>query len=172
MPFTPLHVGPGLLVKSVLNTSFSLMIFGWAQILMDIQPLVVLITGEGHLLGFSHTFIGASLIALGSAVTGKYGIEWAVHAPLLGFSDDNRAMFDWNRKLRWGIVLFSAFVGTFSHVYLDAIMHSDVQPFFPVDVSNPILGVISVSALQKLCMYTGVVGMCLYVIVRFFRRVD
>ena len=28
MPFTPLHMGPGLLVKALLQGSFSLMVFG------------------------------------------------------------------------------------------------------------------------------------------------
>lgn len=29
MPFTPFHMGPGLLVKALLQGSFSLMVFGW-----------------------------------------------------------------------------------------------------------------------------------------------
>ena len=29
------------------------------------------------------------------------------------------------------MVFISAFIGTFSHVFLDSIMHSDVEPFFP-----------------------------------------
>jgi len=48
------------------------MVFGWAQIVMDIQPLVVILTGEGHLHGFSHTYVGAALLAVVAAVTGKY----------------------------------------------------------------------------------------------------
>ncbi len=51
MPFTPFHMGPGIVVKALLQGSFSLMVFGWAQIVMDIQPLFVLISGEGHLHG-------------------------------------------------------------------------------------------------------------------------
>jgi hypothetical protein len=51
MPFTPIHMGPGILIKSLLQGSFSLMVFGWTQIVMDIQPLIVLISGEGHLHG-------------------------------------------------------------------------------------------------------------------------
>ena len=72
MPFTPFHMGPGILLKAILQGSFSLMVFGWTQIVMDIQPLIVLIMQEGHLHGFSHTYLGASLIAILSAVTGKY----------------------------------------------------------------------------------------------------
>ena len=64
MPFTPIHMGPGIFVKAILQGSFSLMIFGWTQIVMDIQPLIVMITGEGHLHGFTHTYVGAVLIAI------------------------------------------------------------------------------------------------------------
>ncbi len=39
VPFTPIHMGPGMLVKPVLQERFSLMMFGWSQIMMDIQPL-------------------------------------------------------------------------------------------------------------------------------------
>ena len=82
MPFTPIHMGPGLFIKSILQGSFSLMVFGWTQIVMDIQPLLVLITGEGHLHGFSHTYIGATLIAIFSGLTGKYLSQfglWLLH---------------------------------------------------------------------------------------------
>ena len=72
MPFTPIHMGPGILLKGILQGSFSLMIFGWTQIVMDIQPLFVLISGEGHLHGFSHTYVGATLLAILSGLTGKY----------------------------------------------------------------------------------------------------
>ena len=67
MPVTPFHMGPGIIIKAILQGFFSLIIFGWAQILMDLQPLFVIITGQGNLHGFSHTYIGATLIALISA---------------------------------------------------------------------------------------------------------
>lgn len=75
MPFTPFHMGPGLLLKAVLQGSFSLMVFGWAQVIMDIQPLLVMLTGHGHLHGFSHTYVGAILIGIVAALTGKYVAE-------------------------------------------------------------------------------------------------
>ncbi|MGL4407610.1 MAG: hypothetical protein ACRCTU_04375, partial [Zoogloea sp.] len=72
MPFTPFHMGPGIFVKAILQSSFSLMVFGWTQIVMDIQPLIVMLSGQGHLHGFTHTYIGATLIAVFSAISGKY----------------------------------------------------------------------------------------------------
>ena len=75
VPFTPFHMGPGILLKAVLQGSFSLMVFGWAQIIMDVQPLIVLLSGEGHLHGFTHTYLGATLIGAVSAITGKHAAE-------------------------------------------------------------------------------------------------
>jgi hypothetical protein len=72
MPFTPFHMGPGIVVKTALQSSFSLMVFGWSQVAIDIQPLVVLLTGKGELHGFSHTFLGATLIGLFCGFTGKH----------------------------------------------------------------------------------------------------
>jgi hypothetical protein len=39
MPFTPLHMGPGLAVKAVMQRKFSLLVFGWSQVVIDLQPL-------------------------------------------------------------------------------------------------------------------------------------
>lgn len=162
MPFTPFHMGPGIFIKAVLQGSFSLMVFGWSQILMDIQPLIVMISGEGHLHGFSHTYIGGSLIAILAALSGKYLSELGLF--ILGI---NR---EWQIKIAWWVAFLSAFIGTASHVLLDSIMHSDVQPFAPVFMDNPFLGLISVQALHSLCLYSGILGGVLYFAVSWFRK--
>ncbi len=154
MPFTPIHMGPGILLKSLLQGSFSLMVFGWTQIVMDIQPLVVLITGKGHLHGFTHTYLGATLIAVFSALSGKYLSEFGLW--LIGFNKRTRI------NIPWWVVVLSAFVGSFSHVLLDSIMHSDVEPFYPFVPDNSFLGLISISNLHKLCMYSGLIGAAIY----------
>ncbi|TCK08897.1 metal-dependent hydrolase [Marinobacterium mangrovicola] len=162
MPFTPLHMGPGVLVKAILQSSFSLMVFGWAQIVMDIQPLVVMISGEGHLHGFSHTYIGAILLAIFSALSGKYLSEIGLF--VLGLNPQ------WQVKISWWVCFLSAFIGTFSHVLLDSIMHSDVEPFFPASKANMFLGLISIQALHKVCLYSGLVGGALYFAIIWARK--
>ena len=152
MPFTPFHMGPGLLLKALLQSSFSLMVFGWAQIVMDIQPLVVLVAGQGHLHGFSHTYLGAILFGLGSAMTGKYIAEYGLR--LMG-----QARY---LPVRWPVAIGSALIGSVSHVLLDSLMHADVEPFSPFVLTNPFLGFISVGTLHKLCLYSGLVGVGLY----------
>lgn len=72
MPFTLLHMGSGIVAKATLKNSFSLMVFGWSQIGIDIRPRVVMLTNKGELHGFSHTFLGATLIGLFGGLTGKH----------------------------------------------------------------------------------------------------
>jgi hypothetical protein len=52
MPFTPLHMGPGLAVKAVMQRKFSLLVFGWSQVVIDLQPLLAMTTGRVELHGF------------------------------------------------------------------------------------------------------------------------
>ncbi|MEL7968008.1 zinc dependent phospholipase C family protein [Vreelandella neptunia] len=157
MPFTPFHMGPGVVVKSLLQGSFSLMIFGWAQIVMDIQPLIVLISGDGHLHGFTHTYVGATILAVFSALSGKYLAETGLF--LLGLNSK------WQVNIKWWVCFFSAFIGTFSHVLLDSIMHADVAPFFPFAAENSLLSLISVKSLHKACLYSFLIGSVLYFVV-------
>jgi membrane-bound metal-dependent hydrolase YbcI (DUF457 family) len=163
MPFTPLHMGPGILLKAILQSSFSLMVFGWAQIVMDIQPLIVILTGEGHLHGFSHTYIGALILTVVAALSGKYLSEFGLI--FLAIAKKNNPII-----IKWWIVFVSASIGTFSHVFLDSIMHRDIEPFFPFLFENKMLSLITVSQLHQLCLYTGLIGAGIYYIVQIMIR--
>lgn len=155
MPFTPFHMGPGILIKALLQGSFSLMVFGWAQIIMDIQPLLVLITGEGHLHGFSHTYIGATLLAILSALSGKYLSE--IGLKILGLADKSNPV-----NIAWWVAFASAFIGTYSHVAIDSIMHSDIEPLYPLSQGNSLLGLITMGELHQFCVFSALVGAVIY----------
>jgi membrane-bound metal-dependent hydrolase YbcI (DUF457 family) len=145
-------MGPGVLFKACLRASFSLMVFGWAQFIMDLQPLLVMITGRGHLHGFSHTYIGAALLAVLSAISGKYLAEFALK--LIGLVA--------YIPISWTVAFISATIGTFSHVLLDSIMHHDLRPFWPISSHNGLLGLLSMPTLHWSCIGTGIVGAMLY----------
>ena len=162
-------MGPGILIKALLQSSFSLMVFGWTQIIMDIQPLVILLMGEGHLHGFTHTFLGATLIAITSAISGKYLSELGLR--IIGV---NEFGFNQIRKksnkviiISWKVAFISALIGSYTHVLLDAIMHGDVQPFYPFNLSNELLGLISISSLHKSCLYSGLIGASIFYFVQW-----
>ena len=163
MPFTPFHMGPGILIKALLQGSFSLMVFGWAQIVMDIQPLFVLITGDGHLHGFTHTYIGATLLAILSALSGKYLSE--IGLIILGLADKSNPV-----NIAWWVAFVSAFIGTYSHVVLDSIMHSDVEPFYPLSQATSLYGLITVDELHQLCLFSALVGSVIYYSVLYFTK--
>lgn len=155
MPFTPIHMGPGVLIKSLLQGSFSLMVFGWSQIVIDIQPLIAMIRGVGRLHGFTHTYVGATLIAIVSAVTGKYLAQWA----LISVFELKPVV------IRWWVAFLSAFIGVYSHVVLDSIMHTDIQPLLPLSAANDLQGILTISALHKFCVYSGVAGAAIYFVI-------
>lgn len=124
------------------------MVFGWAQIVMDTQPLVVLLTGEGHLHGITHTYLGAAILAVLSALTGKYLGELGLRLlKMLRYV-----------PIRWPVAFVSAFVGTYSHVLLDSVMHADVQPFAPLSTANGLLNFVSPEALQWMCVGSFLLG--------------
>lgn len=157
MPFTPFHMGPGLLIKAVMQGSFSLMVFGWAQILMDIQPLIAMTSSQGKVHGFSHTWLGAIFIGFVAALSGKYLSQYGLkilEIPVKGATN-----------IKWTVCFISAFIGSFSHILLDSIMHSDMSPGYPVTESNLLLGIISVYTLHLSCFLAGVLGGIVYFVV-------
>ncbi len=153
-------MGPGIVLKALLQGSFSLMVFGWAQILMDIQPLLALLTQQGQLHGFSHTYAGALLIALIAALSGKGLSEWGLL--WLGISRTEPIV------ITWRVAGLSALIGTATHVLLDSLMHADMTPWYPIDLSNNLLGLISIELLHRLCLGSAVVGALLYLSIRWW----
>lgn len=155
MPFTPLHMGPGIAVKAVLQRKFSLVVFGWSQIVIDIQPLVAIITGKIELHGASHTYLGATFIGLLSALSGKY----------LGELGLNITRKQHDLPINWTVSFISAYIGTYSHVFIDSIMHSDIKPFMPFNMSNPMYEFLSIENLHVLCIISALIGGIIYFIV-------
>jgi membrane-bound metal-dependent hydrolase YbcI (DUF457 family) len=85
-------------------------------------------------------------------LSGKYLAE-------LGLRIIGRTQF---LPISWGVVFVSAAIGTFSHVVLDSVMHSDIEPFWPFSSANGLLEVISIEALHWVCIGSGLVGVVLY----------
>ena len=160
VPFTPFHMGPGLLLKALLQGSFSLLIFGWTQLIMDLQPLAAILSGNGQLHGFTHTYLGAILIAVISTFSGKYAAQFALR--LLGLLHQI--------PILWRTATISALIGSFSHVLLDSLMHADLQPFAPFSAANPFLHAVTVNALHLFCLYSGLIGTMLYFAIGFRMR--
>jgi hypothetical protein len=64
VPFTPFHMGPALALKAVSGRYFSVLVFGIAQVAMDIEPLIGMIRNADVLHGWSHSYVGATVIGI------------------------------------------------------------------------------------------------------------
>ena len=148
-------MGPGLLLKALMRGAFSLIIFGYAQVLIDLQPLVALTTGRGELHGWTHTWVGAVFIGGFAAVTGRPLTDAALR---LG---SGRA--DGRLTVSWPVALGSGLIGTLSHVALDGLIYSDMHALRPWSDAQPWLGAATPAQVYVGCLLSGAIGAVLYV---------
>ena len=158
MPFTPFHMGPGLALKAVAGRHVSLMLFGFSQVMIDLEPAIRILRHDPFLHGFTHTYLGATLVALVSVVLGRPICQWLLDH---WRPDPHAAFLNWLRgsgRISWTSALWGAFLGTYTHVALDSIMHFDMAPLAPIGSGNPLLRLVSVGWLHGLCVASGLVG--------------
>jgi len=161
MPITPFHFGPGALFAALAPRQLSWTVFALANVLIDLEPIsLFFLTGDpAH--PWLHTAAGALAVAIVAALAGPRPCEAFLRW--------------WNRKLspaqaRWLAVdpnitrtqaWAGALVGTYSHILLDAVMHVDVRPFWPLAPGNPLQGAIGMDWLHLSCVAAGIVGVAL-----------
>ena len=170
MPFTPFHMGPGAAIKAITGRYFSLMVFGFSQVAIDIEPLIRILRNDNILHGFSHTYLGALLIGFVSMVVGKVVCNSLIS---LWNTSVNFRLLAWariNNYITWWAAASGAFIGTISHVALDSIMHSDMKPFSPFSASNHILHIIPTGWLHLLCIALGVLGITILFILWLWNK--
>jgi len=51
-------------------------------------------------------------------------------------------------------------------VFLDSIMHSDVQPFWPLSMENGAYRLVSAGSLHMGCIFTGFFGLVFWLLLR------
>jgi hypothetical protein len=161
MPFTPLHMGPGALVKAAAGRHFSLTMFGLSQVVIDLEPLVRIIRGDAVLHGLTHTYLGATVIAAICTVAGRPVCRWLLDR---GWPASDLRFVRWLRgpaAITWPSAAAGAFTGTYSHVLLDSIMHGDIEPLWPVSAENTLQLVVSIETLHLWCVLSGVFGLVL-----------
>ncbi len=150
MPFTPFHLGVGAVCKAALDKKFSLLVFAGAQVVMDIEPLIGLIQNKPILHGITHTVVGALGLGVLAWILGK-----PISNAVLKFFDMAQSPHEY---ITWQAAGMGAFVGTYSHIVLDAIMHHDMNPLYPFWLGNPLLECLPLTTLHGLCVGLGILG--------------
>lgn len=158
MPFTPFHFGPGAAFHSAAPKQVSFLAFCAANVLIDIEPLYFMLTQQFPLHRFFHTYVGATIILLSVFALFLGLLKLAAFVPLPN-------MFGW-KQLKFRPIIIGAALGSYSHIVLDSVMHSDIRPFSPLSEANPLLGAVSLSALHWSCLAAGTVGLIVVAIRR------
>lgn len=136
----------------------------------DIEPLIGMVSGATVLHGYSHTILGALLIALISVMltpriarplltrwnweVHHYGLDWLTQATVIPPS------------ALWSGALW----GTFSHIALDATMHADMRPLAPFSNANPWMGLLEHDAVYAYCALAIVIGSVAWLLRRWWEH--
>jgi membrane-bound metal-dependent hydrolase YbcI (DUF457 family) len=171
VPLTPFHLGPAMALKVGARRHFSLRIFALTQIAIDVESARAVLMNASPLHGPLHSLIGATLVGLLAAVLGRYVFN-ALNPQLRAFLRRVEGMPDWLVEevvpITWTAAIIGGAVGGISHVLLDAIIHSDVSPFWPFSSSNPFLTDGRFYLMHYACGLLGLVGAAAWLI--FARR--
>jgi hypothetical protein len=167
MPITPFHLGPGALVKSIAPRYFSFTVFAFSQALIDLEPIgFFLFTGE-PIHPYLHTTLGAAFVFIASWLAGRPVCEWALRVWNAWLSPAQARWLAVRPEISSGAAAVGAFIGAYSHVAIDSIMHVDVRPFAPFSAASPWLQLVTIETLQWLCVLCGVLGAAALVFLRW-----
>jgi len=157
MPFTPFHLGPGLALGLPLRRHLHAPTFLLANIIVDIEPFLVLILGLRYPLhGYLHTFLLA--VPAGILLGYLMFLLEKVLQPLY-----KMLMLEKNDGLCLKRFLIAGGLGTGLHVLFDAPLYSDMRPFYP-STANPLYNPSLTPEIYGLCVWTGALGTAYYYI--------
>jgi len=162
MPFTPLHCGPGMMVKALAPRQFSICVFTLTQVAMDVEVLWNGFARGALLHGPCHTYRGASVVAAVCFLAGKPASELIKKTWNRAAARCANANLAVPERTSWPASFTAAAFGAYSHILLDSMMHTDMQPLQPWSARNPLFGLIDPMLLQGLCLLLGVAGLVLY----------
>jgi hypothetical protein len=154
MPFTPFHLGPALLIGMLLFPWVSIASILISSIIVDIEPACVLFMGiGGPLHGPLHSYLGATMMSFGTTLV-IYPFRKPIVTILSWFRIDQDA------SLR--LIFLTALLWTYSHIFLDSFLYSEMNPFLPL-LGNPFYGLVDSGTVYLWCSVSFIMGLVLYV---------
>ena len=162
MPITPFHFGPGAALNSVAPREISFIAFCAANVLVDIEPLYYMLTGQFPLHRFFHTYVGVSIVIACTIAIYLAMLRLSAVMPLPN-------LLGW-KQLSTRSVVVGAALGGYSHILLDSVMHGDIAPLAPFTASNPLLLIVSLRSLHWFCLGSGMVGLAIVGLRRVARK--
>lgn len=157
MPFTPLHLGPGLALGLPLRSHLHTPTFLLANIIVDVEPFLVLFLSLRYPLhGYLHTFLLA--VPVGFLLGYVMFLLEKILQPLY-----KMFMLEKNNGLGLKPFLLAGGLGTGLHVLFDAPLYSDIRPFYP-STANPLYNPSLTPEIYGLCVWMGAFGTAYYIL--------
>jgi len=158
MPLTPFHLGPASALGLIFNKYINLTTFVIANVIIDIEPFLILLLGlNSNLHGFSHSFLGGGIIAIVLSTLIIIFTKKIQKINILGIKQN------FSKKAIW----IASFSGIYVHILLDSPLYRDIKPLYPSSY-NPLYGILSVSTIYTLCIVLLIVAVLIYM----FRKKD
>ena len=154
MPVTPFHFGPGLLIKSAAPRHFSLSSFVATEIAVDVEVAIKIAQGSWPIHAELHSLLGSTTVGLAVGLCVHQIGRWVRRRwPEIATRPFVRPEISLSGSLAGGLV------GGITASLLDALMHEDIEPFWPFAAGNPLLGMISWGALHLATGIAVIVGL-------------
>lgn len=114
--------------------------------------------------------IGATVAALVVIVLGKPLCEWLLICWTARLGETQSLWLGVVPSISYPCAAAGALFGGYSHVFLDSIMHSDMQPLAPFSADNALLYAITIDQLHTLCLALGTPGVVALLIILVKRK--
>jgi membrane-bound metal-dependent hydrolase YbcI (DUF457 family) len=126
------------------------------NIILDVEPLAVMVFGlDTPLHGYLHTFLLATVVGL---LLGF--VMFSLEKPMQPLY--RKIQLETNRSLKIPSFLLAGVFGTALHVVFDALLYSEMAPFFPLTI-NPLLNLhTSMPEVYSVCVWLGIFGIAYY----------
>ncbi len=161
MPFTPFHLGPALGFGLPLRKYMHMPTFVLANVILDVEPFLVLFYGLRYPLhGYFHTFLAALFVGLALGYV-MFLLEKILH-PLY-----KMLLLESGNTLSLRHFFAAGISGTALHVLLDSPLYSEMRPFYPL-IANPLYDPALSLEIYSFCVWMGILGIIYYVVLLAF----
>lgn len=159
MPFTPFHFGPALFIYGIFVFLDPIALI-YGAILVDLEPALVMFLGLNYPLhGFTHSILGVFLL-LPVVYAATVITRWLL--PDIDFLFTSK-----KREFKFGLIVASALVGSFSHIFLDLFLYPEMNLAWPLPYWNPFLNISSSLVIYEFCGIALVIAIPLIVLRRY-----
>jgi hypothetical protein len=169
MPFTPFHLGPGVMMKARAPRRVSLNVLALTQVLIDLEPLSSLLAGEWHVLRLFHRYLGVTGVVVLHAWMSPPVCQWTIRWWNRRADTEGQPRLAVAPHMSRGAAVVGAALGGYSHVFLANLIHADLAPWAPFAATNGLLFAIDDAHLHLLCGDLGLVGLSLFTLGRTSR---